>query len=310
MTDGETRPLFLGIDGGGSKTLAVIIDDAGCEWGRGVAGSSNHEVVGLDRAVVAINEAVERATIAAQTDLPLAAAWIGLAGMDHQRDLEMLAPAVREFATTVRISNDAELVLSALPRQVGVAVISGTGSIALGRDAQGNLARVGGWGHVLGDEGSGFGIGREALQRAVRAADGRGPATALLDSILRHWHLPAAESLLELVYPTFDKTSIAALAPLVLALARAGDPMARRIEARAANELALAVMTVARTLGFVAGSLPVAFGGGVLIHEERLRTLVIRRLERIWSVDPVLVAEPASSAARALIDWIDRSPES
>jgi N-acetylglucosamine kinase-like BadF-type ATPase len=222
----------------------------------------------------------------------------------------MLAPAVHSFATTVRISNDAELVLSALPRQVGVAVISGTGSIALGRDAQGTLARVGGWGHVLGDEGSGFGIGREALQRAVRAADGRGPATALLDSILRHWHLPAAESLLELVYPTFDKTSIAALAPLVLALARAGDPMARRIEARAANELALAVMTVARTLGFVAGSLPVAFGGGVLIHEERLRTLVIRRLERIWSVDPVLVAEPASSAARALIDWIDRSPES
>lgn len=307
MTDGETRPLFLGIDGGGSKTLAVIVDDVGYEWGRGVAGSSNHEVVGLDRAVVAIHDAVGKATIAAHTDLPLAAAWIGLAGIDHPRDLKMLAPAVRSFAATVRISNDAELVLSALPRQVGVAVISGTGSIALGRDAQGTLARVGGWGHVLGDEGSGFGIGREALQCAVRAADGRGPATALLDSILRHWHLPAPESLLERVYPTFDKTAIAALAPLVLALARDGDPMARRIEAQAANELALAVMTVARRLGFVAGPLPVAFGGGVLIHEERLRTLVIRRLERIWSVDPMLVEEPASSAARALID---RSPES
>ncbi len=302
MTDGETRLLFLGIDGGGSKTLAVIVDDVGFEWGRGVAGSSNHEVVGLERAVVAIHDAVGKATIAAHTDLPLAAAWIGLAGIDHPRDLKMLAPAVRSFAATVRISNDAELVLSALPRQVGVAVISGTGSIALGRDAQGTLARAGGWGHVLGDEGSGFGIGREALQCAVRAADGRGPATALLDNILRHWRLPAPESLLERVYPTFDKMAIAALAPLVLALARDGDPIARRIEARAANELALAVMTVARTLGFVAGSLPVAFGGGVLIHEERLRTLVIRRLEKIWSVDPVLVEEPASSAARALID--------
>jgi N-acetylglucosamine kinase-like BadF-type ATPase len=215
----------------------------------------------------------------------------------------MLTPAVHSFAESVRITNDAELVLSALSHQVGVAVISGTGSIALGRDAQGTLARVGGWGHVLGDEGSGFGIGREALQCAVRAADGRGPATALLDTILGHWQLPAPEALLERVYPTFDKTAIAALAPLVLALARAGDPVACRIEARAANELALAIIAVTRRLNFVAGPLPVAFGGGVLINEERLRALVIRRIARTWSVDPVLVVEPASSAARALADW-------
>jgi N-acetylglucosamine kinase-like BadF-type ATPase len=295
-------PLFLGIDGGGSKTLAVIVDGTGCERGRGVAGSSNHEVVGLERAVAAIHDAVGQATHAAHTELPLAAAWLGLAGIDHPRNIEMLAPAVRTFAATVHICNDAELVLSALPRQVGVAVISGTGSIALGRNAEGMLVRVGGWGHVLGDEGSGFGIGREALQCAVRAADGRGPATALLESILDAWHLAAPESLLEQVYPTFDKTAIAALAPLVLALARDGDPMACRIEAHAANELALAVKTVARRLGFVSGPLPLALGGGVLSHEERLRALVIRRVASAWRVAPVLVEEPASSAARALID--------
>jgi N-acetylglucosamine kinase-like BadF-type ATPase len=303
----ETIPLFLGIDGGGSKTLAVIVDEAGRERGRGVAGSSNHEVVGLDRAVAAIHEAVEKATAIARTDLPLTAAWIGLAGIDHPRDIELLAPAVRSFAGSVRITNDAELALSALPHQVGVAVISGTGSIALGRDAQGALVRAGGWGHVLGDEGSGFGIGREALQCAVRAADGRGPATALLDTILGYWQLSAPEAFLERVYPTFDKMAIAALAPLVLALARAGDPVACRIEARAAHELALAVMAVARRLGFAAGRLPVAFGGGVLIHEEQLRALITRRIARTWSVDPILVEEPASSAARALTD---RSPES
>lgn len=302
MSEGETTPLFLGVDGGGSKTLAVIVDETGRERGRGVAGSSNHEVVGLESAVTAIRDAVGHATLAAHATPPLTAAWIGLAGIDHPRDVEMLTPAARSFATTVRISNDAELVLSALPRQVGVAVISGTGSIALGRDAKGTLVRVGGWGHILGDEGSGFGIGREALQCAVRAADGRGPATALLDSILKCWQLPSPESLLERVYPTFDKTAIAALAPLVLSLARAGDLMARRIEARAANELALAVMAVARRLGFVTGSLPVAFGGGVLLHEEGLRALVTRRLARRWSIDPVLVVEPASSAARALVD--------
>jgi N-acetylglucosamine kinase-like BadF-type ATPase len=302
VSDGETHPLFLGIDGGGSKTLAVIVDGAGRERGRGVASSSNHEVVGLERAVAAIHEAAGKATIAAHTSLPLTAAWIGLAGIDHPGDIALLTPAVRSFATTVRISNDAELVLSALPHQVGVAVISGTGSIALGRDVQGTLVRVGGWGHLLGDEGSGFAIGREALQCAVRAADGRGPATGLLESILSRWQLSAPESLLERVYPTFDKTAIAALAPLVLTLARAGEPVACRIEARAANELALAVMAVARRLSFAAGSLPVAFGGGVLLHEERLRALVTRRIGRTWNVDPVLVEEPALSAARALIE--------
>lgn len=303
MSEAETKPLFLGVDGGGSKTLAVIVDEAGCERGRGVAGSSNHEVVGMDRAVAAIHEAVGNATAIAHIDLPLTAAWIGLAGIDHPRDIELLAPAVSFFAATVRMTNDAELALSALAHQIGVAVISGTGSIALGRDAQGSLARAGGWGHVLGDEGSGFGIGREALQCAVRAADGRGRPTELLDSILRHWQLPAPEALLERVYPTFDKTAIAALAPLVLALARAGDPVARKIEMRAASELALAIIAVARRLGIVAGPLPVAFGGGLLIHEEPLRALVIRHLEPTWSVNPVLVEEPASSAARALADW-------
>lgn len=300
MSD-TTAPLFLGVDGGGSKTLAVIVDASGRECGRGAAGSSNHEVVGLERAANAIHAAVGQAVLAARADLPLAAAWLGLAGVDHPQDVETLTPAVRSLATTVRLTNDAELILSALPQQVGVALISGTGSIALGRNAQGEMARVGGWGHILGDEGSGYAIGREGLQCAVRAADGRGRATAILDGVMAYWRLAAPESLLERVYPSFDKTSIAALAPLVLEHARAGDQLARRIEARAAHELALAVITVAQRLGFASGPLPVVFGGGVLLSQERLRALVIRSIARRWSVEPTLVTEPALSAACALV---------
>ena len=107
----------------------------------------------------------------------------------------------------------------------------------MGRDAQGTTARVGGWGHIFGDEGSGYSIGCAALRHAACAAHGRGRATDLLDSILRHWSLNAPELLLARVYQSFDKTAIAALAPLVLALARDGDPLARRIEMRAAREL-------------------------------------------------------------------------
>lgn len=298
----RSSSLFLGIDGGGSKTLAVIVDSTGRERGRGVAGSSNHEAVGLDTAIASIYAAVGQATMAAQAELPLAVAWLGLAGVDHPQNVETLLPHVRSLATTVHLTNDAELVLSALPHQVGVALIAGTGSIAMGRSEQGKHARVGGWGHVLGDEGSGYTIGRLALQYAVRAADERGPSTALLDAILTRWELATPEMILARVYPSDDKTAIAALAPLVLSVARAGDPVARRIETRAARELALAATTVARILEFSPGVLPLAYSGGVLTHEKRLRDLVTHHIERAWSVAPVVVEEPASSAARALAE--------
>jgi N-acetylglucosamine kinase-like BadF-type ATPase len=300
---------YLGVDGGGSKTLAVVVDSAGRECGRGMAGSSNQEAVGHEQAVAALHAAIGLAVAAADAEMPLRAAWLGLAGVDHAHDVDALLPQVHSFASMVRITNDAELVLGALPGRIGVALIAGTGSIAMGRDAHGSTARVGGWGHIFGDEGSGYSIGRAALQHAARAADGRDPTTALLDSILAHWSLNAPELLLARVYQSFDKTAIAALAPLVLALAHDGDPLARRIEMRAARELALAVTTIACRLCFPLGLLPLAFGGGLLVHEAHLRECVVRQIARAWSIEPaaelVVVEEPASSAARALVNESD-----
>ena len=296
--------LYLGIDGGGSKTLAVIVDGAGHERGRGVAGSSNHEVVGLEQAVNAIHHAAERAAQAAGIALPVASAWLGLSGVDHPGDCERMAPRVSSLARDVRISNDAELALSALPRQVGVALIAGTGSIALGRDAAGRTARVGGWGHVFGDEGSGYAIGRAGLQAAARAADGRGPETLLLERILAAWELDAPESLLARVYQPFDKTVIAALAPLVLALATEGDEMAQRIEANAAHELSLAVTTVAHALDLPPGPLPLACAGGALVHHERLRGLVMEGIAE-WRPSP-----PRPSSTRGGEPEPERGPTS
>ena len=295
-------PFYLGVDGGGSKTLAVIVDASGRECGRGLAGSSNHEAVGHEQALSALHAAIGRAASVADANLPLAAAWLGLAGVDHPRDVEALLPQVSGLATTVRITNDAELLLAALPHGVGAAVIAGTGSIALGRNVRGMFARAGGWGHVMGDEGSGYAIGRDALRAAVRCADRRGPATTLLADILAHWKLSAPEELLHRVYQPFDKTAIAALAPMVLTQADAGDQMARRIVARAGRELALAVTTVGRGLGFAYDGLPLALGGGLLTHETRLRAALLRSLARDWVVEHVVVTEPALSAARALVD--------
>jgi len=295
---------FLGVDGGATKTLAVIVDAGGHEIGRGMAGSGNQAAVGPERAVASIRRAVAEAARHAGNNETFQAAWIGLAGVDRPGDRDRLLPHLDALATVVRLTNDAELALTGLDDAIGVAVIAGTGSIALGRDAAGTIARSGGWGHIIGDEGSGYEIGRMALKAVARASDGRGPQTALLPAILTEWRLAKPDAMIDRVYPDGDKGEIARLSTLVFAVARDGDMMARRIMREAATELARAALAVGAMLDFPdgRGGLPVALAGGMLIHEADFRAMLLRRLRRRRPVGQVaLVAEPALSAARAAI---------
>src|SRR5579875_489439 len=105
---------FVGVDGGGSKTLAVVVDEQGSERGRGLAGSGNQSVVGLEVAVAQLRTAVERALQEAGCTLPLRAAWLGVAGTDSGEDQDRLLPCVSSLAETVLLTNEAELVLGEL----------------------------------------------------------------------------------------------------------------------------------------------------------------------------------------------------
>ena len=299
--------LFLGIDGGGSTTLAVVVDADGHERGRGTASGANYRSVGIEQAIANLWAAAGNAVEQAGATFPIARAWVGLAGVDRPVDLQLFLPRLMPYlARAVHLTNDAELVLSALEHAVGIAVISGTGSIVLGRDASGTTARVGGWGHLVGDEGSGYDVGRSALQAAVQAADGRGQPTKLLPQILKHWGLRCAEDILAQVYPAGDKAILADLAPLVFAAASAGDAAARAIVRRAAVDLALAAHAVARKLPFPNSPPPVALGGGLLLHQEAFRRQVVRRLQRRMATGPIVVAEqPDLSAARAMSQGIE-----
>jgi N-acetylglucosamine kinase-like BadF-type ATPase len=299
-------PRFLGVDGGGTKTLAVVVDADGVEHGRGHAGASNYRAVGLPQAIANLRDAVERAAAAAGCALPLTAAWLGVAGVDHPDDSSVLLGHLGTLARNVQLTNDAELMLSGLDRCVGVALIAGTGSIALGRSAAGASARAGGWGHLLGDEGSGYDLGRHALQAAARAADGRGKPTALLGLILGAWQLSAPADLIPRVHAEHDTAGIARLAPLVLRAACDGDSVARAIVWRAAAELALTATTVGDALGFQ-DALPLALGGGLLLHDEAFRAEVLRRVARRRPLGSVaVVTQQALSAARALAaTWPD-----
>lgn len=292
----------LGVDGGGSKTLAIIVDAQGNQCGQGLSGSSNYAAVGMSQAVAHIRSAVEEAAREAGCALPLQAAWLGLAGVDRQHDYDTLLPHLRPLAEIVHLTNDAELLLSALDNAVGVALIAGTGSIALARNRQGNVKRAGGWGHILGDEGSGYDIARRGLQATTRAADGRGPATVLLELIMQHWNLTSPDGLIDKVYHATDKAGVAQISTQVFVAARSGDSIAREIVQQGAQELALAAITASSHLDDPSQPLPIALGGGLLLHEEDFREQVLDAIRERRTLGQIaLVTQPALSAARAAI---------
>jgi N-acetylglucosamine kinase-like BadF-type ATPase len=291
---------YLGVDGGGSKTLAVIVNGRGEEVGRGLAGGANYNAIGLEEALKHVYEAVGQARRATQISLPVHKAWLGLAGIDRQADHDLIFPQVQDLAQVVRLNNDAELLMAALDKALGVVLVSGTGSIALGRDAAGHRARSGGWGHIVGDEGSGYAIARAALQAVVRASDGRGPQTALRERILQAWNLQNTDELIGEIYGEQDKAKIASLSSWVMITARAGDQVAATIVQQAARELALAVNAVCQLLDFPEQAIPLALGGGLLINEADFCTQVIQHIRHYQPIGQVaLVSQPTLSAARA-----------
>ncbi len=294
--------LLVGVDGGGSKTTALLADTAGQVLGRGSGGPSNVKTVGEADALATVRAAIRDAYAEAQ--LPVTwprAACLGLAGLDRPEEQRRLRPAVEAMLPGVPaiIVNDVELVLAAgTPEGWGIGVIAGTGAIALGCTSEGRTARVSGWGWAMGDEGSGYALGQAALRAVARAADGRGARTALTAAILRHWSLATPEALLGVVYQTpFPRAQIAALATLVEAAAGAGDEIALQITRAGGRELALAALALARALEF-SGPIPGALAGGVLVNGQGVRRAFVEALEAGGlRLDPMaLVAEPAQGA--------------
>lgn len=295
--------LYGGVDGGGTKTLAIVVDEQGREVGRCRVGESNCNMVGYPEAASRIAEALHTASGGA---LPLAGACIGAAGVDNPADLAGLREALLVFGLTNRaeklwLGNDAEIILMALESGVGLGLISGTGAIAFGRDPGGNAARASGWGWLIGDEGSGADIGRQALQAAVRGLDGRGPATSLLPPLLATLKLSSPTQLIGLLYTPgqFPPTaSLASLAPVVIKEARAGDKVALDILKRSALNLASSVEAVYNALEFKGSAPGLAMSGGLLINEPLLHRKITARLRRKIGLGQVsLVPEPAVPAA-------------
>jgi N-acetylmuramic acid 6-phosphate etherase len=297
--------LVLGVDGGGSRTVALLARLGGGVVGRGEAGPSNPQAVGVEPALRAIDVAVGRAfTAAGRPRGEAAAACLGLAGVgrpDDERPVREWAERHR-LAAVVEVTSDVSLLLAAgTPDGWGVALVAGTGSMALARDRDGRTARAGGWGHLLDDAGSGYALALGGLRAVVRAADGRGPATALTERLRARLGLSRPQELVGAVYRGgLDRTALAALAPQVLDAAQAGDASAAHIVEQGASELALMATAAVRPLGLGSDPVPLTLAGGLLLSSAGYRGQLLRALERLgFRADPVaLVPEPAAGALR------------
>jgi glucosamine kinase len=219
-----------------------------------------------EAAAAPIATIVRLAADAAGRVLPCTALWAGIAGAGREAVRQSAEEAVSKLglAQIARLGTDAKAAFhDAFGDGPGILLISGTGSVAWGRNERGVEGRVGGWGSLLGDEGSGYAIGLGALRRIVRAADGRAPATSLRRAILPHLGLDQAESLVTWAAEA-TKADIAAMVPVVVVCARAGDSVAEEILSRAGDALARHLLAVLDNLGPWSVAPTVALTGGLL----------------------------------------------
>jgi N-acetylglucosamine kinase-like BadF-type ATPase len=268
-------PLFPGVDGGQSGTAAVIGDETGRVLGTGEAGPCNHAAFGEGRAKLERAVCGSLAGACAEAGLDPAtvsfeAACFGMSGGPEDKQ-EILAGIIR--ARRLVVTTDAVIALAgATATGQGIITISGTGSIAFGRNAANQSARAGGWGYVFGDEGGGFDIARQATRAMLRAEEGWGPQTHLRDRLLEATGARSANEMLHLFYTdAWPRSRVAKLARVVDSAAADSDPVAVDILNNGAQQLALLAAAVRGQLWPEGAAIQVAYIGGVF-ESDTLRS--------------------------------------
>jgi glucosamine kinase len=302
--------IVIGIDGGGSKTRAIVADDRGNAIADAVGPGSAVRSGQVDASAQVIVDVVRDALASCEmTHVMPRVICVGVAGAGREQERQDLWQALvsREIADEIVIHSDFSVALDdAFGDGPGVLLISGTGSVAFGRSPAGTTARCGGWGPVFGDEGSGAWIGRRALSVVAAAADGREPETALTGAVLTAAQVNDAAELIGWAAAATPGT-IATLAPVVLSVAEAGDLRANAIVSLAVEELALHVRALARQL-FVdeRAAVPLALSGGMLRRGSMLRKRLEHRLKsavpgaQIQAED----VDPARGAVRGALRFL------
>jgi len=307
------KELVAGVDGGGSKTRLILASETGdelasVEGGRSAMRPGEAEKSG---SVIAdlMRQALSEAGVLDAVPTILYGGFAGVGREEERRDLENELNRLGVAEEVVVDSDAAIAMVDAFGDGPGIIVLAGTGSIAYARGINGEYARCGGWGPVFGDEGSGGWLGKRALGVVAAAADGREAPTALTGSILTAAEVNTPEELIPWAIAA-NTTTIAGLAPVVIATAAAGDPRANALVSLAAEELVVHVRALAmRIFGDERAAIPVAFSGGLLQKGSLLRKKLEQRIRSAVPGAQLRSAEiiPARGAVRAAIRRI-RSP--
>lgn len=276
----------VGVDGGGTKTLGLLLRSDEAQLARTAAPSTNIHAVAHDEVRATLQGMIAGMCKEAGIGVhDLHAVCLGMAGCDSPADratLESFLKPILAPSTSILMVNDAIVAARAvLGRMHGLLLIAGTGSICFGwNDRTGQSARCGGWGHLLADEGSGYRIGMSALIGILRAVDGRGEATSLQEAIMGSLGLKEPREILQVAYgPNGTKANIAALARFVMDADAAGDKVAGAILDREADALVELLGPVHGKLFTAAdGRVPLGLWGGNLIHVARYRDRFLSRL--------------------------------
>lgn len=280
--------LYLGVDGGGTKTHIAIMNGDGEITCEGYAGPSNPLRVGVETSVLNIIKAIDSACDSiGVTRGDIVSATLGLAGVRRQD----LRQRVREsFVKNLKVRNtevitDAEIALYGTTLgKPGLVVIAGTGSICLGKNAAGEMAIAGGWGPLAGDEGGGSNIAKQALYKVAKASDGRGEPTKLSERAAEYFRASTPENLIVAIYsPQMDNARISGFARFVVETALEGDKIAVEILQDAGYELGLAACAVIKKLRLERHKVPIGCVGGIF-HAGPLLTRPMA--EKVHTIAP------------------------
>ena len=269
-----SRNLYLGVDGGGGTTECLIADENGMILGRGLAGGSNIYSSGEENTARALKDVMLSAGVTMDDNVE--SACFGLSGVIQGLENVAINNIVKTLlpdTDKIQVVCDAITTLTgSIGPGAGICINAGTGAICAGRGIQGEIAISSGWGHLLGDEGSGYWIGSQGLIAALRSFDGREKETILLDKLLGALGTTSPQAASQIVHQSDNPRVIFSdLCPIVLECAQNGDPVAKDIVSRAGHELALAVWSVAGSLSLLDRDVDVAPVGNCLLKSELLQ---------------------------------------
>ena len=273
----------IGIDGGGTKTIGILATETGQHLARVQSGPANYHVVGEAKTQTVLAEVVEKLYEKAGVPPECSVRFcLGMAGLGHPVDRKVVGRICDEIGISKNriLTHDAHIALiGGTEKQEGVIVISGTGAIVYGINADGEEARASGWGYLLGDEGSGYDIAIKGLRAVARATDGRGDPTELTHRILDRLELNEPTELIRWVHAA-NRDAIAQLAEMVFDGARKTDAVAECIVNEAADELVCAAVSVIRELKFTE-PFDIVLSGGNFTYQTMFVDKLRRRFERI-----------------------------